>query len=155
MKAPDGYRLGKLLASNHDSELFSGWRESDEREVWLKRYLADRPTKNPPSVLPEFEALRAAAGKGVPEAIEVSTSDEGPVLVMERVPGTPLAAWLQEKRATELQFLEVALGLSAVLARVHDARFVHRKVNPRASGSKPRRCRSSWPTSASPGRSAP
>jgi serine/threonine protein kinase len=127
MRAPPNYRLGKPLHATASSEVFAAVRESDALEVVLKRYGDDRCADGSRASL-AFAALRAVAGPGVPEALEVAEDDEGPVLVMARVPGISIQEWAAAGEIAVPVFLQIALQLTQVLGRLHDVRLVHRDV---------------------------
>jgi hypothetical protein len=132
MRAPDDYQLGKCLRSSTSLEEYTAVRQADGREVTLKRYRKDKAGPSSRAAL-EFDALRAVAGPGIPEAVElVRPEDASPVLVLAPSPGLPLLAWIETHQPASTAFLEVALQIVALLGRVHDARMVHRSVSPSA-----------------------
>ncbi len=129
--APDGYRLGKQLHSSTHSEVYEAVRESDGAEVVLKSYLADRPNDSRPRARREYEIMRRIVGPGIPAAFAFESSGaERPFLVLERVPGLPLARLLREGPLALETWLALASQVAEVLARVHEARLLHKDLTP-------------------------
>ena len=86
----DGYTITKLVHSSASAQIYEAYAESDKVPVFLKRPLPDG--NGPVSRVPkEFRALSRISAPGIPRAIEVIPSDDGPVLVLERMAGAPLA----------------------------------------------------------------
>ncbi len=127
----DEYTLGKCLREGRPSELWEAVRERDGRLVVLKAYDEDRgKLLRDTWIHAEHETLRAVAGKGIPEVVELVSQDP-PILVLQRVPGIPLAEWLAQNPLPEtMAFIEIALQLASVLDRVHAAHVIHRDVKP-------------------------
>ncbi len=130
MRAPDGYALDKCIHANALSDVHAAVRASDGRAVVLKRYLQNATAEGESRAQREHEVLRQVAGPGIPAALELLRDDEVPLLVLERAAGIPLTAWIESGLPAPGAFLEVAIQLADVLARVHDARLLHRDVNP-------------------------
>jgi predicted ATPase len=125
------YSVEKCLRDGPASEIWSAVRQDDGRAVVLKVYARDRDQPRRDTwIHAESEILRSVAGKGIPAVLEILDQNP-PVLVLERVPGIPLAEWLEQHREPDAAtFVEIALQLSDVLSRVHAAHIVHRDVNP-------------------------
>jgi len=128
---PEGYAIGKCLRAGLRSEVYGALRESDRRDVVLKVYLPVR------SGLPEdvrakreLASLQAAAGSGVPAALDLLSNHGSPVLVLERVEGVRLEQWVRESLPAPGPFLDVALQLTSTLARVHGMHLIHRDITP-------------------------
>jgi hypothetical protein len=127
MRSPAHYRLGKQLHVTASTQVFQAVRKNDGLAVVLKRYVDDRCADGSRADL-EFAALRLIAGPGVPEALEVAADEDGPVLVMARVPGICVQEWAAGGDVSPVFFLRIAIQLTQVLGRLHDARLVHRDV---------------------------
>src|SRR5262245_52503669 len=92
MQAPDGYTLKKALRSTLQSEVYLASRLADGQDVILKAYRGDTREGHAQR---ELEALRASEGAGIPRALDLVLGSGAPALVLERVPGIPLIAWLE------------------------------------------------------------
>src|SRR5262245_4767220 len=128
---PEGYSLIKCLRDSPRSHVQLAAREADGRELVIKAYHADRNRSGAAlHVQREFDMLRAAAGDGVPVALELLLGHTPAALVLERVPGIALSEWIASGPVELSGFLAVALQLVETLARVHAARVIHRDVTP-------------------------
>jgi hypothetical protein len=128
--APDGYSLGKRLHSSPHAEVYAGVRVADGVEVVLKAYLQDRNTDSRPRARREIEALRRVTSERVPRAIDLDRSGDGPVLVLERLPGLPLAQLLADGPLDLHTWIEVACQLAQTLSEIHAARMLHKDLSP-------------------------
>jgi serine/threonine protein kinase len=130
LNPPDGYTLRKCLHTSAVSDVYAAVRESDGRMVVLKRYVKDTTAEGGSRAQREHDALRQVAGPGIPAALELIGGADTAVLVLERAPGLSLGSWVEDGLPPPEAFLDVAIQLADLLARVHDARLLHRDVNP-------------------------
>ena len=128
--APSGYSLGKPLHSGSHSEVWEATLDADGSDVVLKSYHADRPGDARPRALRELEALRRVEGDGIPRALALDRGTERIVLVLERLPGTPLAQLLQQGPLEIGRWLDLAIRVVGILVRVHAARVLHKDLTP-------------------------
>ena len=128
--APDGYSLGKRLHSTPHAEVFEAVRTADGVEVVLKAYLLDRNTDPRPRAQREFDALRRLSCAGVPRALDIDRRGESPVLVLERLPGIPLARLLEDGPLPLPRCLAIGIQLADILSEVHAARILHKDLSP-------------------------
>jgi hypothetical protein len=126
----EGYRVGKQLHASAHSVVHEGLRESDGSAVVLKYYPDDRLTDTNPRARRELEMLRRVAGKGIPRAIDLDCTSERPLLVMERLPGLPLARILDDGPLDLESWLLVGVQAAEALSRIHAARVLHRDLTP-------------------------
>jgi hypothetical protein len=128
---PDGYSCAKRLHTGRLADVYSAVRDSDGAEVILKLYTAGSAKHRLAAAQRELEVLRALAGRGTPEALELILAHVAPVLVMRSAPGLSIESWVESGLPSLAGVLGVALQLAEILARVHAMRFIHRDVNPR------------------------
>ena len=128
--APAGYILDKPLHASPHSEVYAAVRETDGASVVLKCYLDDRTGDAASRAGREFETLKRVAGPGVPRALDLDRSSERPFLVLELLRGVSLALLLEEGPLEVELWLRIALQACEILARVHDARVVHKNLTP-------------------------
>jgi len=128
---PQGYSLIKCVRESSHSKVLLASRDSDGREVVLKAYHGDL-NRGGQSLRAkrEFDALRAIAGSGVPEALDLVMDRTPPVLVLGRIPGIAVVEWIPHGGARVTDFLTLATQLSDALARVHAKRMIHRDISP-------------------------
>jgi hypothetical protein len=129
MFQPEGFLLGKCLASNERHEIYAAVRESDGRAVVLKTARGALGSQGAKSLRREFEALRAVQGPGIVEALEFLPGTV-PALVLARGAGLSLSAWLKGGRPRIEAFLEAAIQIAAAVERVHAARWIHCDLTP-------------------------
>ncbi|WNG51569.1 protein kinase [Archangium minus] len=125
-----GFQLRTLLGSGGFSRVFSALRDEDGREVALKVALGSFSAR----FAREAAALRRVGPPTVPELLLEGTSDGRSFLVLERLRGQTLAAWmaaLPGSGAAPLSHVgELLAGLCAALERVHAVGLVHRDLKP-------------------------
>src|SRR5262245_23450748 len=99
MRLPHGYILSKQLsASSAYSRACIARRQSDGRELLLKAFseLGDE-SEAAAAQTRELEWLRACAGPGVPEIVDVIPGGSCPVTVFEQIPGVSLKTWVEHE----------------------------------------------------------
>ena len=131
LNALDGYTAIKPLAgSQARARVHLATREKDGREVAL-RVLDARKFLDPfREARRQADVLRACAGPGVPEVLDLGVDGTSAILVVEPTRGIPLADWVRFELPGLSQGLEVAAQLAEILTRVHAARLVHRSITP-------------------------
>jgi serine/threonine protein kinase len=130
LRLPEGYAFEKCLHAGPRSCVLAVLRESDRRQVVLKRYVDDATAGGESRSEREFAALRQMSGPGIVAALDWLRTEQPPVLVLEPVPGVSLDAWIESGLPEPQAFLELAIQLADALARVHDARLLHRDIAP-------------------------
>src|SRR5262245_14642597 len=118
MQPPDGYSLEKCLSASASTDVHAAVRERDGRPVVLKRYLQELTQEGDSRAKREHDVLCQVAGTGVPAVLELTEAEDSPVLVLERAPGIGLASWIGRGLPSPAEFLEVAIQLADVLARL-------------------------------------
>jgi predicted Ser/Thr protein kinase len=127
MSTLDGYRVAKSLASGAQTRVHSALRERDGTRVVLKAYSGSSGRARAER---ELQVLQAVRGPGVPEALELQHQGSGAVLVLAFVEGESLAASLASGTLTLAARLRIAVELAECIARVHDARIIHKDIRP-------------------------
>jgi len=125
------------LHSSRQGQLHLATRDSDGLEVVLRCYRTGSAREPADQAQREVTALRAAAGPGVPEVLDLLPGAPSPWVVMQRIDGVVLRSWLDHGPIAPAQFLEVSLQLAAILDRVHRAHWVHRELTPDSLMVKP------------------
>ncbi|QRN98069.1 protein kinase [Archangium violaceum] len=125
-----GFHSLALIGSGGFSRVFSARHDEDGREVALKVALGPFG----PRFAREASALRRVGPPTVPDVLHVGTLGPLPYLVLERLRGQTLAAWmaaLPGSGAAPLSHVhELLAGLCGALERVHGAGLVHRDLKP-------------------------
>lgn len=119
-----------MLGSGGFSHVFTAYREEDGREVALK---VGRPPHRDRFVR-EAAALRRIGAPTTPTLHHSGVVRGRPFLVMERLHGQTLAAWMEalpgSGAASVPRVRELLRGLCAALERVHAAGVAHRDLKP-------------------------
>jgi len=127
---PHGYQHLKLLRASPHSTIYTAVRDEDGADVLLKTYSADRPGAGRSRARSEFDMLQRVQGPGVPKALDLDHSGQRPVLVLERVPGSPLTTVLEEGPLDLTCWLSVAIAATEILAGIHSKRVLHKDLTP-------------------------
>ncbi len=126
---PDTYGSVKCIHRGASSEVFAAKRLEDDFPVVLK-ILEATPQGNE-RARREFNAIRVCQHPGIPEAFALDLSCERPCLVLERLPGISLNAWLEASGPPPIGVtLSLAITWADILSAVHAARMLHRDVTP-------------------------
>jgi hypothetical protein len=127
MLSVHGYRVEKRIHETSHSEVYAGTRREDGLQVILKVY-RDEPGDGPGRAQREFDFLSRIDDDGVARPVALERSGQRDVLIVERFPGLPLSRYAHARKLEAQEFLDIALGLARSLARVHDARVIHKDI---------------------------
>ncbi|MFE8603423.1 serine/threonine-protein kinase [Archangium violaceum] len=125
-----GFQLQALIGAGGFSRVFSARREEDGREVALKVALGPFSAR----FAREAAALRRIGPPTVPELFSEGSAEGRSFLVLERLRGQALSAWmaaLPGSGAAPLSHVrDLLAGLCGALERVHASGLVHRDLKP-------------------------
>ncbi len=130
MESVPGYRIGKRRYLDEHVEVRLGVREHDGLEVVLKSFLGRDRSETEWRARQELATLAKLAGPGVPQAIELTESEDAPVLVLQNTPELTLEQWVRDELPDLATVLEVSLQLVRILARAHASRLIVREICP-------------------------
>ncbi|MGQ0508311.1 MAG: sensor histidine kinase [Myxococcaceae bacterium] len=103
----------------------------EDRAIIVKVTAAEMPAAVAiASLQHEYELLRAVDMSGVVKVLELARTAAGLALVMEDAGPQNLAGRLQAGLLSIGEFLEISLQLAKAVARLHEARIVHRDIHP-------------------------
>jgi len=128
--AVQGYSVEKRLSSGSRSEVWLARCDADGAQVALKRYKADQLRDGSSRAQHEYEALGRVRAHGIVNALECVVGDDSPCLVLEFLPGEPLANWAGSEPRPIRDVLQVAIQIASALAGVHAKRWIHRDLSP-------------------------
>jgi hypothetical protein len=125
------YAILGLLGRGGMGAVYLGFDEQLDRQVAIK-LLARRtePSPIPDRLRREALALARLTHPNVVAVHEVGEADGQMHLVMERVDGVTLRAWLSERRRSPAEILAVMRQAGQGLAAAHAAGLVHRDFKP-------------------------
>ncbi|MCP3167833.1 AAA family ATPase [Myxococcus qinghaiensis] len=103
----------------------------DDRGIIVKMTAAEIPAADAiASLQHEYELLRAVDLPGVVKVLELARTRDGLALVVEDAGEQDLAERIKATPLSIGEFLEIALQVAEALVRLHEARIVHRDINP-------------------------
>lgn len=99
--------------------------------VVIKRNAAELTSESAAaSVRHEFELLRDIALPGIVRVLDLVDTGSGLALAMEDAGDENLARHIQSGPLSITAFLDIAVQLAEAVARLHDARIIHRDIHP-------------------------
>ncbi len=128
--APNGWTIGHPLASGGTALVYEVQRASAPPAVMkLGRWGDDEVRAR---FLLEAEVLRTVGPPATPALIADGIIDERPYLIMERVSGETLAAWMARtgERGGVGEVVALLTRIAGALAAIHAASFIHRDLKP-------------------------
>jgi len=128
--ALDGYTLEKQIHSGARSRVYVAVRDTDTTRVALKVFCDEDAMQAQQRARRELETLSKLAGAGIPRALELTSSEGMPVLVLSRAEGTSLQQWVSQRPIAPDEFLTIFSSIAETVARVHRARLIHRDISP-------------------------
>lgn len=131
------YRLVRLIAAGGMGVVWEGWDERLRRPVAIKQLRAQEGVPAEEAELAKDRAMREARITGRlhhPHAVpvfDVVEHDGQPVLIMQYLPSTPLAAVLRDRGPLPpAEVARVGAEIASALAAAHKLGIVHRDVKP-------------------------
>lgn len=126
-----GFTAREILHHGHETVLQRATRDADGEEVALKFSARPAPTARDRARLRyELELLREIEAPGIVRALSLETSNLGLVLVLELLKGKPLDAYIGASQIAVRTALDLAIGITRVVATVHQRRVVHKDLKP-------------------------
>jgi hypothetical protein len=127
--APDGWKLGRQVATGGTSVVYAVERAGTPAIMKLGRY-HQRDIHARFEI--EADVLRALGPPSTPAYLDHGKLDDRPYLIMEHVPGETLAAWMSRNggRGGLGEILALLTRITAALSALHQAGYVHRDFKP-------------------------
>jgi len=126
-----GYRILETLTEGGSTRIYRARRDRDGRTLVLKLPHSDSPDSAQIAQLHhEYEILRSLPVAGVVHALDLERANHLPVLVLEELPGRPLARVIAERELGLEQILRLAVQIASILEKVHRHGVIHKDVNP-------------------------
>lgn len=126
-----GYRIGKKIYEDSGTLVYRGERELDKRPVILKFPKSEYPAvKEIAQFRQEYLIPNEINLPGVVKPYCLEKYRNGFALVLEDFGGQSLSQFLKKRNLTILEFLKIAIDLSEILNRLHQASIVHKDIKP-------------------------
>ena len=126
-----GYQSLTLIYESANSEVYRGIRQSDNRPVILKLLKQNYVTSSKLTrYRQEFEILSSLDVEGVIKAYSLETHKRNLIIILEDFQAVSLKKWLENKRFSLKEFLNIALLIVISLGLIHDHNIIHKDLNP-------------------------
>ena len=124
------YELSQKIYESVNSIIYRGVRQADRQPVILKLPASEPSPQQILQFTNEVEFTKGLNLKGIRRAIEATTVDEHPAIILEYVPGQNLKQAFGGRRRSPIDFLTVAIQLAHIVGEVHQHHLIHRDINP-------------------------
>ncbi len=126
-----GYKIIADLHESANSLVYRARRAADNQPVIVKLLKQAYP---PPEKIAwfkrEYEITQSLKLAGVADAYSVENNQNSWLMVLEDFGGDSLKQIMQSRRFSLSEFLDIAIQVADILARVHQRRVVHKDINP-------------------------
>ncbi len=126
-----GYQIETKIYESANTIIFRGYRIKDMCPVTMKVLKKEHPTSA--EILRfenELKILRSLDSEGVLKVIDYEEYCQKRVIVFENFEGEPIGNIISEKGIPIGEFLQLAIQITEILARIHDAKIIHKDVSP-------------------------
>lgn len=131
MSVPEGYRVLRRLHQSPGCTVSRAVRLKDGTAVVIKQLYRNHCSRERLSRLQhEFEMLSRLDIIGIVRPLELIQLDAGPAALFTDSGSVSLRQLLAEQQLNWSQWLSVAIRISTLLGRLHEAGVIHKQVNP-------------------------
>ena len=131
MKAPEGYRIGRQLHRSSDVRISRALRLRDNREVVIKQLDRSQCSRDRLNRFQhEFDILSRLHIEGAIEPLELLQLETGPAIIYADSGSLPLRQLIDEQPFDWPEWLKIAIRISELLGRLHEAGITHKQINP-------------------------
>ncbi len=131
MKAPEGYRIYRQLHRSSDCRISRAVRLQDSRDVVIKQLDRNHCNRDRLSRFQhEYDILSRLRISGIIEPLELLQLETGPAIIYADSGSRPLRQLIAEQQLAWPQWLAIAIRISELLGRLHEAGITHKQINP-------------------------
>ena len=131
MKAPEGYRIYRQLHRDNSCRISRAVRLQDGRDVIIKQLDRSQCSRDRLSRFQhEYDILSQLGIRGIVEPLEQLSLENGPAAIYADSGSIPLRQLIAEQKLEWSQWLAVAIRISSLLGRLHEAGITHKQINP-------------------------
>src|SRR6476620_2160845 len=126
-----GIAVQKLLYESTNSLVYRGIREADRQPLILKLLKESYPT--PQELLryrTEYRITRELKEAGVVQVYDLQKYQTSLVIFVEDFGGESLKIWMQQRKFSLKEFLQIAIAATETLGKIHSAHIIHKDINP-------------------------
>ena len=126
-----GYQTHALLYESTNSLVYRARRLADAHPVVLKLLKQDCPSSAELTrYRQEYDITCNLGSNGIIHAYQLQPYQQTLVMVLEDFGGAPLHQYLHQTSINLPQFLKIAIKITRALSEVHQARVIHKDINP-------------------------
>ncbi|MCE2671100.1 MAG: AAA family ATPase [Microcystis sp.] len=127
-----GYDILTQIYESVNSEVYRAIRTADNQPVMLKILKQEYPTvQELTHYKQEYKTICGLNFEGAIKAYGLETYRRTPVIILEDFGGISLKKWLEGKKTLALRdFLSLAPRIVANLEKIHNAKVIHKDINP-------------------------
>ncbi|MEG4083512.1 serine/threonine-protein kinase PknK, partial [Microcoleus sp. POL10_C6] len=126
-----GIAVQKLLYESANSLVYRAIREADHQPLILKLLKESYPT--PQELLryrTEYRITRELKEAGVVQVYDLQKYQNSLVIFVEDFGGESLKIWMQQRKFSLKEFLQIAIAATETLGKIHSANIIHKDINP-------------------------
>ncbi len=127
----NGYDILAQIYESVNSEVYRAIRTADNQPVMLKILKQEYPTAQELThYKQEYKTICGLNFEGAIKAYGLETYRRTPVIILEDFGGISLKKWLEGKPLALRDFLSLAPRIVANLEKIHNAKVIHKDINP-------------------------
>jgi PAS domain S-box-containing protein len=120
-----------LLYESANSLVYRAIREADNQPIILKLLKESYPT--PQELVryrTEYRITQELKEPGVVQVYDLQKYQNSLVMFVEDFGDESLAIWMQQRKFTLEEFLQIAIATTEILGQIHRANIIHKDINP-------------------------
>jgi PAS domain S-box-containing protein len=126
-----GVAVVTLLYESANSLVYRAIREADQGPIILKLLKESYPT--PQELVryrTEYRITQELKDPGVVRVYDLQKYQNSLVMFVEDFGGESLKVWMQQRKFSLKEFLEIALATTEILGQIHRGNIIHKDINP-------------------------
>ncbi|MEG4212345.1 AAA family ATPase [Microcoleus sp. S13_B4] len=126
-----GVAVQTLLYESVNSLVYRAIREANNQPIILKLLKESYPT--PQELVryrTEYRITQELKEPGVVRVYDLQKYQNSLVMFVEDFGGESLTIWMQQRKFTLEEFLQIAIATTKVLGKIHSANIIHKDINP-------------------------
>jgi len=126
-----GVAVQTLLYESVNSLVYRAIREADNQPIILKLLKESYPT--PQELVryrTEYRITQELKEAGVIQVYGLQKYQNSLVMFVEDFGGESLTIWMQQRKFTLEEFLQIAIATTEALGQIHSANIIHKQINP-------------------------
>ncbi|HSF73661.1 MAG TPA: AAA family ATPase, partial [Microcoleus sp.] len=126
-----GVAAQTLLYESANSLVYRAIREADKGPIILKLLKESYPT--PQELVryrTEYRITQELKQPGVVQVYDLQKYQNSLVMFVEDFGGESLTIWMQQRKFTLEEFLQIAIATTEILGQIHSANIIHKDINP-------------------------